>query len=105
MTTEWSNLADLSHFPTTEEERIRQIEHRLEAMEKKYDPLLVMGQRTTMLEKRVDFVVECIGRFFDSVSVFPPRLFGQEEEEEAAEEADDDEEHSSARKHSASWSF
>ncbi|SCO91216.1 uncharacterized protein FRV6_15344 [Fusarium oxysporum] len=67
MTTEWSNLADLSHFPTTEEERIRQIEHRLEAMEKKYDPLLVMGQRITMLDKRVDFVVECIGRFFDSV--------------------------------------
>ncbi|KAH7459897.1 hypothetical protein BFJ70_g16407 [Fusarium oxysporum] len=74
MTTEWSNLADLSHFPTTEEERIRQIEHRLEAMEKKYDPLLVMGQRITMLDKRVDFVVECIGRFFDSVSVFPPGL-------------------------------
>jgi hypothetical protein len=75
MTTEWANLTDLSHFPSVDEDRIRQIEQKLEELEKKVD--LVVEQKLISSEKRLDFVVECIGHLLNSVSVFPIELRGQ----------------------------
>lgn len=67
MTTDRPNIAYFSQFSTAGEEQTRHIEQRLKALEERLDT--IVEPKVAMSEKRLDFVVECIRRFFNSLFV------------------------------------